>query len=361
MLLELNLQRFAVPAPAQITIVFDSNISKVVGHNLYNGTTGDIEWTSSETAETGSAIDGTTYTFEVTLSDGYVIDSVTLSNSDTSSGKLTETTNTTFSILAGDGGINQTITITSKASKSAKETYIDLMSELANTINNLTGYSDSINLATIVERAKTITKPSGSYTVTANGTYDVTNYVSVVVNVPNPTLSGTAKANQVVKGATFYSDSYTLQTGTFEGLIPDGNAVAANVLKGKTFYGNGTIKLTGTIETYSGSTTITSNGTISVGGMYVSGNLTVNVPATPTQEKSVTITENGTTEVTPDSGKNLSKVTITTNVAGITEISTSSAMDAALVAANVGKYYKYTGTTDDKYTNGDIYQVESDE
>lgn len=32
------------------------------------------------------------------------------------------------------------------------------------------------------------------------------------------------------------------------------------------------------------------------------------------QEKSVTITENGTTEITPDSGKTLSKVTITTNV-----------------------------------------------
>lgn len=249
---------------------------------------------------------------------------------------------------------------TTRTTKTAKETYIDLMSELANTINELTGYSDSINLATIVERAKTIVKPTGSYTVNANGTYDVTNYVSVVVNVPNPTLSGTAKANQVVKGATFYSDSYTLLTGTFEGLIPDGNAIASNVLAGKTFYGNGTTKLTGSIETYSGSTTITSNGTINVGGMYVGSNLTVNVPATPTQEKSVTITENGTTEVTPDSGKNLSKVTITTNVAGVTEVSTSTEMDNKLAQANVGQYYKYTGTTDDKYTNGDIYQVESD-
>lgn len=34
------------------------------------------------------------------------------------------------------------------------------------------------------------------------------------------------------------------------------------------------------------------------------------------QEKSVTITENGTTEITPDSGKTLSKVMITTNVTG---------------------------------------------
>lgn len=36
----------------------------------------------------------------------------------------------------------------------------------------------------------------------------------------------------------------------------------------------------------------------------------------PTQEKAVTITENGTTEVLPDDGKALSKVTVTVNVAG---------------------------------------------
>ena len=34
------------------------------------------------------------------------------------------------------------------------------------------------------------------------------------------------------------------------------------------------------------------------------------------QEKSVEITENGTTEVLPDDGKALSKVTVTVNVAG---------------------------------------------
>lgn len=357
MLLELNLQRFA-GAPSRIIINFDSHITKV--SSVFNSSGETTEWTTSGASNFVSCTDGTTYTFNVTLEDGYVMDNVTLDDINTEYGELTATTDTTFSILAGISGIQQTITITSKAAKTAKETYIDLMSELANTINELTGYSDSINLATIVDRAKTITKPSGSYTVNTNGTYDVTNYASVVVNVPNPTLSGTAKANQVVKGATFYSDSYTLQTGTFEGLIPDGNAVASNVLAGKTFYGNGTTKLTGSINTYSGSTTITSNGTINVGGMYVGSNLTVNVPATPTQEKSVTIIENGTSEVTPDSGKNLSKVTITTNVAGVTEVSTSTEMDNKLVQANVGQYYKYTGTTDDKYTNGDIYQVESD-
>lgn len=39
------------------------------------------------------------------------------------------------------------------------------------------------------------------------------------------------------------------------------------------------------------------------------------------------------------------------------EVSTAAAMTALLVAANVGKVYKFTGTTDTTYTNGDLYEV----
>ena len=52
--------------------------------------------------------------------------------------------------------------------------------------------------------------------------------------------------------------------------------------------------------------------------------VTVDVPASgggkEEQEKTVTITENGTTEVTPDEGKTLSKVTVETSVSGSGEI-----------------------------------------
>ena len=100
----------------------------------------------------------------------------------------------------------------------------------------------------------------------------------------------------------------------------DANALSGNILSGKTAYVRGS-KVTGTMPTYSGTTNVTSNQTLETSGKYMSSDIVV-------------------------------------NVAGIIEIATSSAMDAVLVSANVGKYYKYTGTTDDKYTNGDIYQVQ---
>lgn len=110
------------------------------------------------------------------------------------------------------------------------------------------------------------------------------------------------------------------------------------------------VKPIGTLE-------VTENGT-----QDVTNYKNVNVNVEPNlEQKTVTVTTNGTTDVTPTSGKDgMSKVTVTTNVptSPIEEVATASAMDALLVEANVGKYYKYTGTTDSNYTNGDLYLVE---
>ena len=79
----------------------------------------------------------------------------------------------------------------------------------------------------------------------------------------------------------------------------------------------------------------------------------VTVDAVPTEEK--TVTANG--EVTPSSGKFLSKVTV--NVPAVVDVATAAEMNAKLVAANVGRVYRFTGTTDSTYTNGDLYEVVS--
>lgn len=70
--------------------------------------------------------------------------------------------------------------------------------------------------------------------------------------------------------------------------------------------------------------TITENGTTSIvpdeGKDGLSKvDVTVNVPVTPTQEKAVTITENGTSSVTPDEGKVLTKVTVQKSVTLVPE------------------------------------------
>lgn len=193
-----------------------------------------------------------------------------------------------------------------------------------------------------------------------------------------------------------YQPTETNRTVTITGGTDATNSELISYLLSNATYKSGDIWTKYLVPT--GSVTVTENSTVDVTEVKT---VVVNVPATPTQEKTATITENGTTEVTPDSGKVLSKVTITTNVPtpapsleekavtimenGTTEItpsagkdgiskvtatvnvpqavpievSTAAAMAALLVAANVGKAYLFTGTSDSKYTNGDIYVVES--
>lgn len=66
------------------------------------------------------------------------------------------------------------------------------------------------------------------------------------------------------------------------------------------------------------------------------------------------ITENGAYDVSAKANVNVNVPTS----GGVEEVATAAAMDALLVEANVGKYYKFTGTTDSNYTNGDLYLVE---
>lgn len=96
-------------------------------------------------------------------------------------------------------------------------------------------------------------------------------------------------------------------------------------------------------------------------GFEATKKIIVDVNVQPSLESvSVTINSNGTTEVTPTSGKDgMNKVTITTSVPSVEEVATAAAMNALLVEANVGKYYKFTGPTDSNYTNGNLYLVES--
>lgn len=98
----------------------------------------------------------------------------------------------------------------------------------------------------------------------------------------------------------------------------------------------------------SGSVNITENGTVDVKDYETA---VVNVPNPSTG--SLNITENGIYDVIEKASAN-----VNVRKAVPIEVSTAAEMDDVLISSNLGKAYKFTGTTDDTYTNGDIYVVE---
>jgi len=102
------------------------------------------------------------------------------------------------------------------------------------------------------------------------------------------------------------------------------------------------------------SVTITPMATDTTG--YITGSTKYGSPSTiyasDLVSGSTTITTNTTTNVT-----NYASVITNVPQAIPIEISSDAGMLAVLTAANVGKAYKFTGTTG-TYTNGDIYIVE---
>ena len=271
--------------------------------------------------------------------------------------------NVTINITASEGDFEFNITSNGTTTLATENTYVE--HDIVFKVNVPSSPIETVEVALAMASGNQVITPSDGKTMT-----------KVTVVKPSTFLPENIK-----KGVNI---GYI--TGTYEGLIPDGTAVASNVRAGKTFYGSGTSKLTGTMQDYTGSTTIKSNGTMYTSGKYMPSNVVIDVP-NPTlsgnaiasqvlkgqkfYSNSYTIltgtmeTYSGNTYITSNgvvstSGKYMNS-DITVDVAGITEVATSAEMDAKLKEDNVSLYYKYTGTTDDKYTNGDIYQVQDEE
>ncbi len=135
--------------------------------------------------------------------------------------------------------------------------------------------------------------PSGSDTVTANGTYDVTNLAEFIVNVPlgdtinnqNKSVTPT-KSQQTVTADSGYTGLGTVTVAAIPAqyiTTSDADAVAADILINKTAYVNSS-KITGTMANRGAvNQTLTSQGasyTIPAGYHNGSGKVTVSLTAT---------------------------------------------------------------------------------
>ena len=76
--------------------------------------------------------------------------------------------------------------------------------------------------------------------------------------------------------------------------------------------------------------------------------------------KTITITKPDTM-VPENIKKDINIGGVTGTLSGMQDISTEAAMDALLVAANIGNAYRFTGDTTSKYIKGDVYVVEDGE
>lgn len=104
----------------------------------------------------------------------------------------------------------------------------------------------------------------------------------------------------------------------------------------------------------SGSLEITENSTVDVTDK---NEVVVNVPSKEPTIDPIVIAENGVVTL-PEGVDGFAPITVNVPQSIPTDVATASEMTALLTEANVGKVYRFTGTTDDTYTNGDLYLVE---
>lgn len=352
----INLQlcaRVSPPAPAQITINWDNNITSVVGKNMYNGTTGDVTFTNGNEV-IASSYDGTDYTFEVTLDSGYVLDTVTLSSSDTTCGVLKSQTDTSFVITAGSSGISQTITLTSKSA--AFDGKINITKSAGVVLKTEGKYCDQdIKVVPVLEEKSITPTESAQEIVPSDGKCGISKLNVGAVQTETKTITPTTSQQtftptsgkyfkQVICQAIQIETKTVTPGASTQFVQPSSGKYLANVTVNAVPSQSKTVTPTKSVQTVNADS-----------GKWLSS-VTVNpIPDEYIQPSgSQDITANGTYDITDKASVNVNVPT----ASAVEEVATASAMDALLVEANVGKYYKFTGTTDTNYTNSDLYLVE---
>ena len=267
-----------VPQVGWCTINFDSHIKKVVATSPQWTTS--YTWTTSGETQPASedkflAVNyGQLVTFEVTLDDGYILNTVTLSEGCDET--VESQTNNSFVIKNGSGVLGSPITITSKAT----ETQVSMTSQSGVTLATKDKYCDKDIKVTPQLQAKTATPTTSSQELTPGSGY--AGLSKVTVEAAPLTTGGHATPKTVAQG--FYPPApYIGFTNIIVDAVPteektvtengevtpadgkflskvtvnvpqgtdtsDATASAGDILAGKTAYVDGA-KVTGTVENY---------------------------------------------------------------------------------------------------------------